>query len=141
MKPEFFYETVGNAVNVFKVEKGIKTVVAIFYDQEDIKDPDMNMPGVAVEWYADTEFHKKMRAEMKAWPAPTELEMAQMQANLYEKRLHQLKVFIDKVPNARELIGSACFTLLKSVYGSRDRAIKEWMHTTTTREEVEGQKQ
>jgi len=80
-------------------------------------------------------FYKEIDRSVKP-PEPSEFEKIQMQANLYDDRLRQLKVFIDKVQSARFLIDVACRLVLMSIHGSRDRAIQHWIHSTTDPHEV-----
>lgn len=85
-------------------------------------------------WDEDREFYRELKEI--PFPEPTELEKIQMQANLYQKRLGHLKVFIEKTPDSHYLIDMACRQVLTSIHGSRDRAIQSWMRDSTYPSEI-----
>jgi hypothetical protein len=85
---------------------------------------------------ATYEEFERFHRELEELPAPTPDELEIINSNRYDRRVERLKILLTTAPNERAIVAACCRSILSAVYGSRDRAITEWIRDTVSPEDT-----
>jgi hypothetical protein len=81
---------------------------------------------------ATYEEFERFYQELEDLPPPTPSELEVINSKSYDRRVQNLRSLLTTAPDERSIVASCCRAILSAVYGSRDRAITEWIRDTIT---------